>query len=353
MGSQRPRVGVARELLALAPHGGHGKVWHRVLTRLAARTRLVPIDHATGRPLRPWTRRPAVVLADGHGDLPPTRVPLVVEVHEAGWHEPALRDTLDPAFYELISSRTAVAVGTAAHIITLSESSRRDIVAAYAADPQRVHVVHPGLEAPFRPDASGGRATVARACGAPERPYVLFAAALHPRKNLQSLREAMAGLAEEGFPHALVVAGSGATDREDSSELERAAAAALPGGQPPVVRLTGLGDGALAGLMAEADAFCLPSLHEGFGLTALEAMACGAPVVVSDRGALPEVVGDAGVVVPPTPAALRDALRRVLGEPTLAASLGRAGVERARAFSWDTTAAGWLAVLARAAAEGG
>jgi len=328
-------------------------VWHRVLTRLAAQTTVVAIDHVTGRPSRRLSRRPAVVLADGHTDLPPTRAPLVVQVHEAGWFEPALRDTLDPAFLEFISSRTATAVRAAAHVITLSEASRRDIVAAYAADPRRVHVVNPGLEAPFRPDASGGRATVARARGRPEGPYVLFAAAVHPRKNLPVLREAMTGLAGEGFPHALVVAGGAATDREDSSELERAAAADLPGAAGRVVRLRDVDDGVLAGLMAEADAFCLPSLHEGFGLTALEAMACGAPVVVSDRGALPEVVGEAGLVVAPTATEVQRALGRLLIDPELSARLGRAGAERARAFSWDTTAAGWLAVIARAVAPDG
>ena len=99
--------------------------------------------------------------------------------------------------------------------------------------------------------------------------------------------------------------------------------------------------------MAGAAAFCLPSLYEGFGLTALEAMACGAPVVVSDRGSLPEVVGDAGIVTAPTAAAIAEALRRVLSEPELAARLSAAGPARAAEFTWARTAAGWLAVSAR------
>jgi glycosyltransferase involved in cell wall biosynthesis len=101
--------------------------------------------------------------------------------------------------------------------------------------------------------------------------------------------------------------------------------------------------------MAGADAFCLPSLYEGFGLTALEAMACGAPVVVSDRGALPELVGDAGVVVQPTADAVADGLRRVLSDRDAAAALGVQAAARARGFSWEQTARGWLEVLIAAA----
>src|SRR5581483_9722628 len=98
----------------------------------------------------------------------------------------------------------------------------------------------------------------------------------------------------------------------------------------------------LAALMGGADVFCLPSVFEGFGLTALEAMACGAPVIVSDRGALPEVVGDAGIVTAPTAAAIADGLRRLWGEPRLAARLSAAGRARAAGFTWARTGAGWL-----------
>jgi alpha-1,3-rhamnosyl/mannosyltransferase len=102
--------------------------------------------------------------------------------------------------------------------------------------------------------------------------------------------------------------------------------------------------------MAGASAFCLPSLGEGFGLTALEAMASGTPVVVSDRGALPEVVGEAGLCVAPEPAALEEALGRVLTDSALAARLTAAGRERAAGLTWSRTAEGWLASLERAAA---
>ena len=100
--------------------------------------------------------------------------------------------------------------------------------------------------------------------------------------------------------------------------------------------------------MAGADAFCLPSLGEGFGLPALEAMACGTVVVVSDRGALPEVVGDAGLVVAPTADALEASLDVVLARPAKFAGLRGRAAARARQFPWGRTAQGWADVLERA-----
>ena len=351
--SRGVRVGVPGPLLALAPVGGHGKVWHRVLSALRGVVPIVTISpgrHPSPAALsRRQLRRPTVVLADGHADLPITRAPLVVQVHEAGWFEAELRELLTPEFYDYIAARTEHAVRAAAHVITPSEAARRDLVRDYRLEPDRVHAVHHGLDAAFRPGVAGGRALVARARGGRDAPYVLYAASLHPRKNLGGLRAAMARLAVAGAPHVLVVAGGPSPDRSDSSSLERAAWAELPGAPDRIVRLREPSDHDLAALMAGADAFCLPSLYEGFGLTALEAMGCGAPVVVSDRGALPEIVGDAGLVVEPTVEALTAALESLLSDPAKAQRLGRRAAARARGFTWEQTASGWLEVLHRAA----
>ncbi len=352
--SRRVRVGVPAPLLALAPAGGHGKVWHRVLSVLRGAVPIVSIDPnraARGGPRRRQLRQPTVVLADGHAELPLARAPLVVAVLEAGWFETELRETLTPEFYDYMSARTEQAVRAAAHVITISAAARRDLLREYRLEPDRVHAVHLGLDPVFRPGAEGGRALVARVRGGPDVPYVLYAATLHPRKNLPVLRAAMARLAAAGFPHVLVVAGGPAPDRPDSSDLERAACAELSGAPDRIVRLREPSDHDLAGLMAGADAFCLPSLYEGFGLTALEAMGCGAPVVVSDRGALPEVVGDAGLVVEPSVPSLTAALGSLLSDPAKAQELGERAAVRARGFTWERTAAGWLEVLQRAGGE--
>jgi glycosyltransferase involved in cell wall biosynthesis len=327
------RIGVPKDLLALAPVGGHGRVWHRVLAELGDSQRLVAL------PRRWRLRRPDVVLASGHDDLPDTGgAPLVVQVHEAGWFAPELRDTLDPAFLAHIAPRTERAVKLADAVVVPSHAAAGDLIAAYGLPAGRVHAVHHGVDAGFTPGLAGGAELVGSG-----GPYILYAATLHPRKNLSAVVQAAARLGAEGFPHVLAVAGHPAPDRADSSSLE----AALAGER--VVRIAGPSDEQLAALMAGAAAVCLPSLYEGFGLTALEALACGAPLVVSDRGALPEVVGDAAVVVAPTVDGVAGGLRRVLGDPILAGRLRVAGPQRARGFTWERTAAGWLAVLRAAA----
>jgi glycosyltransferase involved in cell wall biosynthesis len=108
-----------------------------------------------------------------------------------------------------------------------------------------------------------------------------------------------------------------------------------------VLHFEGLPDADLAG----AAAFCSPSLMEGFGLSVLEAMACAVPVVVSDRGALPELVDDAGIVTEPSADALEAGLREVLSDDARAAELGAAGRERSRRYTWGATAAQWRRAL--------
>lgn len=290
-----------------------------------------------------------VVLADGHDELPSTDVPVVVQTHEAGWFTDELREVLSPGFFEFIAPRTEKAVRRADRVITPSMSAARDMADAYGLGIERFSPVPHGVDPWFHPMAEGGSKLVASARGGKDAPYVLFAATLHPRKNLPAVREAMNRLVRDGAPHVLVIAGGGAPDRADSTDLEREARSDLPDVAGRVVRMADPSDAELAALMAEADAFCLPSLYEGFGLTALEAMASGTPVVVSDRGALPEVVGDAGLVVPPDVDAVEDALGRVLSEPDLAATLRRKGLDRARTYTWRRTAEGWLAALRIAA----
>lgn len=339
----RLRVAVPAALGELSRASGHGKVWGQVLDRLGERCRLERV----ARPgARRW-RRPDVWLWDGHQGALDVPSPRVAQLFEAGWAEPDVRATLDPAFLATIERQTAEAVACADAIITLSASSRDQLVGQYGAARDRTHVVHLGVDhARFHPDVAGGSALVGAAGGDPSRPYVLFVSQLHPRKNLGALRQAMTRRAEAGAPHQLVVVGGAPADRADAADLVAAARADLPGHPASVVALEGVTDGQLAALMAGAAAFCLPSLMEGFGLTALEAMACGSPVVVSDRGSLPEVVGDGALVVAPTAEAVAGALGAVLDDAARAGELSRRGLARARGFTWDRTIDGWYAALA-------
>jgi glycosyltransferase involved in cell wall biosynthesis len=210
-------------------------------------------------------------------------------------------------------------------VVTISEASRREIVRVYGIEPGKVHVALCGYDRrrfmPDGPAAEGGE------------PYVLYVGNVMPHKNLLRMVEAFARLSGSR-PARLRIRGWG---RPAHVQALRERIAALGIGarvdwQPyaPAADLPQLYRGARVLVM--------PSLEEGFGLTALEAMACGTPVVASNTSSLPEVVGDAAVLVDPRDtAALAAALERVLGDDGLVRALRDRGLERARQFSWRRT----------------
>lgn len=339
------RVAVPAELARTPSTTGHGRMWSKVLAELASRVKLVERGRA-GLP----RRAPDVWLADGHHPLPPEvgGSPLVVQVHEASWRTPALRELLDERFAAMLDAAVGDALARADVTVTPSEAARREVADGYGIDASRIVVAHHGVDADvFRP----GLALPDDLADGP--PYVLFVGVLHPRKGITRLRDAVALLADQGLPHRLVVIGGAPGDRADPEVLARAATAEIPGARGRLLHRPGGDDAELAAVMANAAAFCLPSLHEGFGLPALEAMACGAPVVVSDRGALPEVVDDAGLVVAPEPDAIAAGLTRVLTDDALAADLRARGRERAVTMPWSRTADRWVEALELAVAAAG
>lgn len=178
---------------------------------------------------------------------------------------------------------------------------------------------------------------------APQRPYFLFVGNVKPHKNLGRLLEAFAALAPE-VPHELVLAGRRRGFRTGAPEVARRAAAL-----GDRVRLAGfLEAGELRRAVAGASALVLPSLYEGFGLPAIEAMAAGRPVLAARAGALPEVCGDAALYCDPRdPADIAAGLRRLATDGALAARLAAAGPVRARRFNWDETARAVAAAMTR------
>jgi alpha-1,3-rhamnosyl/mannosyltransferase len=235
--------------------------------------------------------------------------------------------------YDAAMTRLARLYATGASaIIADSEHSRRAIVERLRLPAERIVVIPVGLGPEFRP-APPSPAQRARYGLGPR--YALYVGSFRPHKNLPRLLRAWATLAAPlRESHRLVLAGGDAAGRPALAAL----AASL-----------GLGDGVvLAGLVDDADlpalyggaaVVVLPSLEEGFGLPALEAMACGAPVLASRRGALPEVLGDTGVLVDPEDErALAGALARVLGSPPERAALARQGLARAAHFTAARTA---------------
>jgi glycosyltransferase involved in cell wall biosynthesis len=224
-------------------------------------------------------------------------------------------------------------------ILTGSEHTRNELVELVGIPPSRVDVTPYGVEERFRPlDRDPG--WLRERFGIGSR-YVLCVGTLEPRKNLVGAVRAFSRAAESVEDCVLVVAG-GRGWRNEAFERELA-------GAPGRVVLTGfVSDEELVGLYSGADCFLFPSLAEGFGFPVLEAMACGAPVVSSDRTSLPEVVGDAGLLVDPEDeAAVAAALERVLTEPGLGERLREQGLERAARYSWDACAEATVAEYRR------
>jgi glycosyltransferase involved in cell wall biosynthesis len=231
--------------------------------------------------------------------------------------------------------------------IVPSEFTRGAVIEGWGIAPERVSAVHHGVDIErFKPQP-GGAEILASQLGA-SRPYVLFVGIPSRAKGTLTLKKAFRHLINEGFPHALVIVGPrsdleipGFNDEVDAPMIE----------SDRFLRIESLRDDHLAPLMAGADVFCLPSIKESFGLPSLEAMASGVPVVVANRAALPEVVGDAGVLCEPTEEDVAASLARVLADADLARDLGEAGRRRAKTMTWDDTASGWLIALERAARE--
>lgn len=218
----------------------------------------------------------------------------------------------------------------ALQVITVSAFSRDEIAATTGIDPARIAVVPGGVDERFHPDP--GAAAAARAQLGLERPYALTVAGEGARKNLVVLGAAARALATHGID--LVAAGS--------RRAHHGAAADVSG----VRHLGYVDDALLPGLYAGARAFVLPSLHEGFGLPVVEAMAAGVPVVASDRGALAETCGDAALLVEPRrPDRVAEALVAVCTEEETAAPLRARGRLRASGLTWGATVAAVDAVL--------
>ncbi|MDX6721227.1 MAG: hypothetical protein QOJ63_3481 [Solirubrobacteraceae bacterium] len=224
-----------------------------------------------------------------------------------------------------------IGVRRAAALVCISEATRRDLVARIPSARRRALVIPLAADARFGgPAATRQAAAVAVAHGI-ERPYVLAAGTLEPRKNLQRLLQAWATLPHElRATYELVLVGPTGWQAEEI----------LCGANAAGIRLVGyVPDDELAALYAGCELFCYPSLYEGFGLPVLEAMRAGAPVLTSNVSSLPEVAGNAAVLVDPlSVAAIRDALSRLLGDPSERERLRAAGLARAAQFSWERTA---------------
>ncbi len=218
---------------------------------------------------------------------------------------------------------------SAAMVISSSAATSADLAAAYGVPASRMRVIPLAAGPEFRPRSSAEVAAVRQRYGLPGR-YVIYVGSNKPHKNLPALLRAFARVDGDA---ALVIAG-----RWDPRYPESRDVAGTLGLADRVRWLPDVDDAVLPALLTGALAFVFPSRYEGFGLPPLEAMQCGTPVIAAATSSLPEVVGDAGLLVPPSAAALAQALQRLLDDAALRERLADAGLRRAAQFSWTETA---------------
>jgi glycosyltransferase involved in cell wall biosynthesis len=220
-------------------------------------------------------------------------------------------------------------------LITDSEFSRGEMVEHLGIDPDRISVCYPGVDRRFFLERADAGIVGKYGAGAP---YVLFVGTLEPRKNIEALVDAFASL-EDKEVRLLLVGKAGWGYERIRRRVEEL------GLGPRVDFLGYVPEEDLPHLYRGARAFVYPSFYEGFGIPVIEAMAAGAPVVTSNVSSLPEVAGDAALLVPPGDVReIRTAVSRLLGDPDLGARLRARGVERARRFTWERCAEGVLEV---------
>jgi glycosyltransferase involved in cell wall biosynthesis len=224
-------------------------------------------------------------------------------------------------------------------VVTISASSKKDIVSACGIAEDKVHVIHLGVEPRFVPDAPE-ESEFARQL--PER-YILNIGTLEARKNLPRLLEAYAIARKRGLDRKLLIGGA------TGWRLSNLAAIVDKFGLEEDVNFLGyVKDEELPILYGRADFFVYPSLYEGFGLPILEAMACGTPVITSDCSSMPEVAGEAALLVDPLDVeALAEKMLELVSDKELAASLRARGIERAGRFTWEKTARQTVALYKR------
>ena len=232
-------------------------------------------------------------------------------------------------------ARTSIAMAArrATRVMTVSETSKRDIIRFFGTEADKIDVIHNAYDERFDEPREEEISRVRERYQLHED-FVLYVGNVKPHKNLERLIEAFHLVRARGLDHVkLVMIG------DDISKYAALRRAVHQHQLHKYVRFLGyLPEGTLAAMYRLASVFVFPSLYEGFGLPPLEAMASGTPVVTSNVSSLPEVTGDAAVLVDPyDPAAIADGIARVLTDDDLAAQMRVRGLARAHEFSWETS----------------
>jgi glycosyltransferase involved in cell wall biosynthesis len=269
-------------------------------------------------------------------------LPTVVTIHDVPlFTEPELHDPVRTSY---IKSATRSAARRATRLIVPSRATRDELVGVLGADPAHIDVAYHGVDhKAFHRPSEAEVEQVSDRLGLHGRPYIAYLGALEPRKNVPNLiRGWVEACANRPDAPALVLAGSGGWDDEVDAALATVPLdlRVLRPGYLPWPSLPGFFGGALV--------FAIPSRGEGFGLPVLEAMACGAPVLTTRRGPLPEVGGDAVAYTEPDPSGIAAALTALIDDPSRRAELAEAAHARSQEFSWSASAEAHMASYQRA-----
>lgn len=268
--------------------------------------------------------------------------PVVVTVHDATFFtEPDLHSSVKGTFFR---SATRTALRRAARVVTPSKATRDELARVLDADATRIDVAYHGVDQQtFHVPTDGEKARVQARLGLAGQSYVAFLGMLEPRKNVPGLIRGWVKACEgrELTPALVLAGGSGWDDTIDATIAE--VPSHLRVLRPGYLRFSDL-----PGYLGGATLVAYPSLGEGFGLPVLEAMACGAPVLTTDRLSLPEVGGDAVAYTETDPDAIAEHLTALLDDPERRAQLGEAGHQRSLEFTWAASAEAHMAAFSRA-----
>jgi len=298
------------------------RIWHRA--RLP-----IPIETAIGR---------VDLFHEPDFVLPPTLpgTPTVLTVHDLTF----IRDpeSAFPRLRRYLSRVVPRSVARATHVLADSAATRNDLIALFHTSPDKITVLYGGVDARFTPVRDPERWAAVRAkYNIGLDPFILGIGTLQPRKNFRRLVQAFSHLRPPAFASDLklvIAGGKGWLYNDIFAEVKRL------GLEGRVLFPGFVDDDDLPALYSTADVLAFPSIYEGFGLPILEAMACGTPVVTSITSSLPELAGDAALLVEPTDVdAIAAALRHLLQEADLRRKLVAAGFDQARKFTWEKAAA--------------
>ncbi len=266
--------------------------------------------------------------------LPPVsgNIPTLLTVHDLSFvHFP---EVYLPKLVNYLNQVVPWSVERASHVLADSEATKRDLIALWQTPAEKISVLYAAAGDEFTPVTDEGKiAKMRQDYKLGDEPYLLAVGTVQPRKNYRMLIESFRPIAEK-YPHNLVIAGGkGWLFDAILDEIETQ-------GLTGRVNFCGFVDDAdLPTLYSAASMFLMPSIYEGFGIPILEAMACGVPVISSDASCLPEVVGDAGILLAPdNPQAWSAAIEALLTDESQRAELIAQGSQQARKFSWTNAA---------------